>query len=355
MVYGKYEYMEVDIHQLIALPQVRKEKNAKIDELVQSISQNGLINPIDIVIMNMEQFKRHIDFINGLWHLTIDFKAYPSIENQYYVIVAGHTRYQAICQIEKEQNQNSKISVKIHQAKTSEDILSLQLDENIHKEPRIEERAIAIIEYYNLGLQTGKWSTKNDFIKENQHKFSRTILNDALAFSNNPPEIQSYILNGNAYYQVGVELGKIANLIIEHEKYQLDGNYTEEQLKRAIWYRYAIILSQIQKKKSVKKAIDYIQNYKRSLEDAFREKEELRQELLSWFQEGTDRQNLEYLKNQRQQMLTLKQELSSQQIHNMSEFLSLVTELTDVDTEMEQKVLQKISSSYQEFMVHQKH
>ena len=52
MVYGEYEYLNIDIDKLTVLPQVRKSRNTKIDELVDSIRTKGLINPIDIAILD---------------------------------------------------------------------------------------------------------------------------------------------------------------------------------------------------------------------------------------------------------------------------------------------------------------
>ena len=64
MIFGEYNYINVDVDKLVTLPQVRKIKNAKIEELVDSIRSNGLINPIDIVILDKESFINHINFIN---------------------------------------------------------------------------------------------------------------------------------------------------------------------------------------------------------------------------------------------------------------------------------------------------
>lgn len=350
MIYGEYEYINIDINKLVILPQVRKQKNTKIDELVESIKQNGLINPIDVAVMDSDHFQKHIDFINGLWKTNINYKIYPTINNLYYVIIAGHTRYQAICKIDKEQNSNSKICVKLHKAKSSEEILSLQLDENIHKGPRIEERAIAIIECYNFGLKSGKWENKEEFIKENKHKFSRDILNDALAFSNLPTKIQENILNGYTYYQAGVELGRISNLINNYIKAKLGDNYTPEEFTKSLQIEYAIILGHLIDKKSLKKAIDYLHTYKKTLEDFFKEKEELEQEMLLWFNDGINRQSEEFLQFQKQQFNILKQKLSNSNISNMSEFLILAAELTNVETDEEQNVLKKISSNYQKVL-----
>lgn len=67
MIYGQYEYMIIDPDKLVVLPQVRKIKNAKIDEIVDSIEDRGLINPLDVAKLSYEELKNHIKFLNQLW------------------------------------------------------------------------------------------------------------------------------------------------------------------------------------------------------------------------------------------------------------------------------------------------
>ena len=163
---------------------------------------------------------------------------------------------------------------------------------------------------------------------------------------------RSSIFKEHLYYQAGVELGKISKLINDYEKYQLGNNYTEQELNEAISIRYAIMLKEIQEKKGVKTAINCIRNYKKLFEDTlFKKKEERDQEMFAWFNEGCERQSIEYLQEQRKRLTILKQELSKDKINDMSELLTLITELTDVDTAEEQKVLRKISNDYQKYII----
>lgn len=346
MVYGQYEYINVDIDKLVILPQVRKGENAKIDELVDSIRTKGLINPIDIAIMDEESFKSHITFVNNLWKTKIDPNKYPKIDNLYYVIISGHTRYKAVCRIAKEDNMNYKICAKIHHAKTSEEILSIQLDENIHSEPRLEDRTIAIIECYSLGLQTGKWHNQKEFIEQNKNKFSSRILRDALSFSTLPIAIQTYILNGNMFYQAGVELGKMSSLILKYTKYSLGDEYTLQELETALNIGYALIIGRLQKTKSVKKALDVLHSYKKSLEDIFRSKEDVEQEMIDWFNNGISRQSEEYLRLIMAEYKKLKRELSIDKLEKLDAFFNLDTQLTGANNESDKHLLKSLSHIY---------
>ena len=117
MVFGEYQYLNVKITDLCELPQVRQKENVKLKELIDSIRDKGLINPLDIALMDEENFKKHIDFLNKLWQTNINYKSYPNINGTYYVIISGHTRLKAIKQIAKEDNKNYLVSVKVHPIK----------------------------------------------------------------------------------------------------------------------------------------------------------------------------------------------------------------------------------------------
>lgn len=213
MVYGQYEYIVIDPNKLVVLPQVRKIKNTKLEEIMDSIEDRGLINPIDVAKLNYEELKSHINFLTQLWKKNINIDNFKPIDGYYYVVIAGHTRLEAIKKIGKNKNAKIDVAVKVHDVKTSEEILAIQLDENLHSEPRLEERAIAIIETYHLGIINKKWCDKNEFIKQNQNKFSRRILNDALVFADLPLEVQEYVFSHNIPFSVGVELGRIYPII----------------------------------------------------------------------------------------------------------------------------------------------
>ena len=294
-IFGTYEYYNIEANKLVVLPQVRKIKNTKIDELIDSIQDKGLINQIDVARLTYDELQAHINFLNQLWRKDVSIDSFENIEGLYYVVIAGHSRLLAIQEIGKRENCQCMTNVKIHPAHSSEDILAIQLDENIHSEPRIEERAIAIIETYRLGLMNGKWNDKNEFIRLNQHKFSRRVLGDALAFSDLPIEVQEFIFKYNIPYAVGVELGRAYPLI---EKYEIDKLKDPEndeidanQLTECMSLHYGILTMKLQKAGSVKKALATLSAHCTHLNDHFRDKEVLQQEMLEWFMSGAIRQS----------------------------------------------------------------
>lgn len=294
-VFGSYEYYSIDANKLVVLPQVRKIKNTKIDELIDSIQDKGLINQIDVARLTYEQLQSHINFLNQLWKKDVHIEDFESIDGFYYVVIAGHSRLIAIQEIGRREECQCIVSVKIHQAHSSEDILAIQLDENIHSEPRIEERAIAIIETYRLGIMNGKWQDKAEFIRHNQHKFSRRVLGDALAFADSPIEVQKFIFSNNIPYAVGVELGRAQPLI---ERYEIDclndpnnEEINAERLAECMSMHYGILTMKLQKAGSVKKALAILAAHCTHLNDHFRDREEVQQEMFEWFMSGPYRQS----------------------------------------------------------------
>jgi len=287
MVFGQYEYAVISLEHLVALPQVRKIKNAKLEELAESINTQGLINPLDVAKMDYEELLKHIKFLNELWKKNIDISSFTSVAGYYYVIIAGHSRLEALKLNSKNNNREDQVAVKIHRVKTSEEILAIQLGENIYAEPRLEEKAIAIIETYRLGLINGKWKDRVEFIEQNCTKFSKRILNDALAFSDLPLKVQEYVFANNIFFATGVELGKLYPLIKRYEN-ELESN--AELLERNIRFHYAVLLMKLQKTDSVKKALSVLSSHRKSLIDFFRPKEEVQQELFDFWKEGANRQ-----------------------------------------------------------------
>lgn len=51
-VFGEYETVAVAVDDLIRLPQVRSGTNPDLPDLKESIKANGLLNPIDIAVMD---------------------------------------------------------------------------------------------------------------------------------------------------------------------------------------------------------------------------------------------------------------------------------------------------------------
>lgn len=327
LTFGKYEHVTLDAKQLVVLPQVRKIKNSKIDDLIDSIEDKGLINPIDVARLTYDELSNHISFINKLWKKDVKIDSFNKVGNYYYVVIAGHSRLYAIKTIGERQNCNCLVTVKIHPAHSSEDILAIQLDENIHSEPRIEERAIAIIETYRLGMLNGKWNNRSEFITKNQNKFSRRILSDAIDFSNLPVEIQEYVFSNNIPFTVGVELGRMYPLV---EKYENDLKIGQEPIDQNIKLHYASLLMKLQKK-SIKRSLEIIRGNIKMIDDHFREPEEVQQEMLDWFNSGPERQGNEYRKELMDAYNKAALALNTMPFEYFIQMLSLDTNLSGID------------------------
>lgn len=345
MIYGAYEFFTIEkekLDKLVILPQIRKTKNTKIEELTTSIKERGLINHPDLVKLNYEELKKHINFINQLWNKNVDINSFSTIDGYYYLVIAGHTRIEALKRIPNSNNEKDVVVLKIHQAKTSEEILAIQLDENIHKEVSIEERAIAIIGTYRLGIMNGKWNNKAEFIKENKNKFSSGILDDAVVFANLPLEIQEYVFSNNLPFSVGVELGRMYPLV---KKYESCFTESETLLEQNIKLYYAILITNLQKCKSVKQALEKISGKVKMLNNYFRPKDEVQQEMINLWNDGVQIQ--EELHNKQ---LIIEYKKTLQSIMPYEQYIMLCelnTNLTGIDHSLEKNSLNILFNQYQ--------
>lgn len=338
MIFGNYEYKRLELTDIVVLPQVRKTKNSKIEEMADSIEDKGLINPLDVARLTELQLLTHVRFLTQLWKKEINIESFQMIDGFYYVLIAGHTRLEALKKNAKKKKRKDQVTVKIHNVKTSEEILAIQLDENIHSEPKIEERAIAIIETYHIGILGQKWKNKEDFIKKNSHKFSRRVLNEALVFSNLSPEVQEYVFSHNVPFAIGVELGRIYPLVEAYEKDQDVLSYKEN-----VELHYAILLGKLQHSKSVKKGLSLISGYTKTLNDHFRKESDVQQEMIDWFLNGVDRQYDLRKKELLNEHSNLLREIKNRPFEYYMNLLVLDRNLTGVNHEDD---LQKIKKLY---------
>jgi hypothetical protein len=339
MVLGKYEYVSIDVDKIVVLPQVRKIKNSKIDEMADSIEDRGLINPLDGAKLGYEELKNHIDFLNQIWKKNINIDSFEMIDGYYYVLIAGHSRLEAIKYNAKKNNRKDEVYLKIHQVKLSEEILAIQLDENIHSEPRIEERAIAIIETYRSGIINNKWKDKFEFIKQNKNKFSRNILNEALVFADLPLKVQEYVFSNIIPYSVGVELGKMFPLI---EKYEADFEVSIEQLKKNIITHCNTLLNDLVLAESIKRALAILSGDMATMNDHFRPKEEVQQEMIALWNDGANRQGELHTKQLITENNRSRLRLYRLPFEKMAEIYTLDTNLTGIDHSEELESIRKV-------------
>jgi hypothetical protein len=213
--HGSFERIEIAASQLVKVDQIRGEKNVIATELKESIYNTGLINGIDVARMDHDALVEYIEFVNVTWNANSsieDFVLYQQSDSMYYLVIAGHSRHAAILDLEREGRllADWPLEVKVHTVSSPEDIIAIQLAENEHSQPPRERRATAIIETYEWGLHKGKWKTQAEFLKQEDHKVTKSFLSEALSYHNLPGDVRNYVLSGHLSYTAGVELGKAA-------------------------------------------------------------------------------------------------------------------------------------------------
>mgnify|MGYP006136690975 CR=1 FL=1 len=221
MIFGEHEQRAIAIKQLVVMPQVRIGMNPDLKDIKESLRANGLLNPIDVVVMDEFQLSEYIGFVNDLWGSEIsiaDFTDKQDDEGNFNLVIAGHTRTEAIRQLEEEDEfgRSYAVMAKIHKISDPAEIISLQLDENLHSKPAQERQAMAIVEAYEYGRRHERWSTPAEFARLNKGKFSRKVLSEALGFARLPDRARDFVFSGNLSYNAAVELGKSAETILDN-------------------------------------------------------------------------------------------------------------------------------------------
>jgi len=220
--YGRKENAPVLLRGLVMVSQQRGSNNPAYANIKESIKNGDLINPPDIALLQRDALDDYILFINKIWGAEHDIGDYePDEDGYYHLVIAGHTRVEAMIEIEDEKIYElielgydisdvvpPTVWSKIYRDKQPEDILALQMDENLHEKPSQERTAIAMVETYLYGLEVGKWRTKKEFIEANEGKFSQNTLNKALVFCELDQVTRDFVFTGAVAYGPIVELAK---------------------------------------------------------------------------------------------------------------------------------------------------
>jgi hypothetical protein len=243
-VHGRFDRVELFASEYVKMSQVRGEKNSASEELKDSIEGKYLLNSIDVAHLDELTLAEYIAFVNEIWgsNTTIEeFEDKRRPDGTYYLVIAGHSRHQAIIELEEEgRTPIIPLEAKVHHVSSPEQIIEIQLAENIHSQPPRERRAIAIVETYEWGVRSGKWKTQKEFLKHN-HNLGPSVLSDALAFSNIPPHIRNFVLHGNVAYNTGIELGKTAAVLRQYQLFKMKKK-SEAQLGRLQKEKFDILI-----------------------------------------------------------------------------------------------------------------
>lgn len=222
--HGHFETILLFSDEFIKLSQVRPGKNPVLEDLKNSIEKIGMLNAIDVAKMDTELLEEYIEFTNMVWgsERSVDGLRSLGVDGYYYPLVAGHSRHQAIEELEAEGRiEQRPIQTKVHPVSSIEDILDLQLGENLHSVPSMERRALAAVEHFTFGVMKGKWTDQDDYYAQHpdlQH--DKSLLEDGLVISQLPPNLQDYVFKKKVAFATGIELAKTSRVMrryIEHK------------------------------------------------------------------------------------------------------------------------------------------
>lgn len=235
---GEYETIWRDPDFYLALPQIRDTVNPILDELKDSIREGDLLHHIDVTILNEAALQEYIDFVNYTWKTNVKFadclsKQQP--DGLFYLVVAGHTRHQAVTELNLESDARYwyELPAKIHRVTDPSEIIDIQVKENLHTVPRKEQVAIAYVEQYLWGRQRGKWGSQAEYIRFKAGKVSSRQLSEALIFANLSDEIKQYVFAGELSYSVALDVGRMHETIAEHTLVKMGGSVDTPELVEA--------------------------------------------------------------------------------------------------------------------------
>lgn len=218
--HGHFETMLLYTDEFIKLSQVRPGKNPILEDLKNSVEKVGLLNAIDVARMDAELLEEYIEFTNMVWgsERSMDDIRPLGVDGFYYPLVAGHSRHQAVEELEEEGRLEQRpILTKVHPVNTIEDILDLQLGENLHSVPSMERRALAAVEHFTFGVMKGKWTDQDDYYAQHPDlEHDKSLLEDGLVISQLPPNLQDYVFKKKIAFATGIELAKTGRVMRRH-------------------------------------------------------------------------------------------------------------------------------------------
>ncbi len=217
--FGNQEILHLPLNSLIVLPQIRGGKNAIQDDLTESIDEEDLDNPINVARVTKHELQAYIDYTNRLWGGELSASQLSHLrqdDGKYNLVVAGHSRTSAVQTLAERhtartgQQTDWTIQSKLLKDTSVRGIVKKQLTENMHKGAPIEREAVAVVEFYALGLGT-EWHNLEEFQKAMKGQLKPSTIRAAVAFHSLPTQIRDKIEKKTLAYDSGVSLGKSAD------------------------------------------------------------------------------------------------------------------------------------------------
>lgn len=224
-VHGDFETVGLYSDEIVVLSQVRPGKNRALDDLKESILTSGLLNQLDVARVDRQLMEEYIAFTNRVWSSDRSIEEFDDLasDDYYYLLCAGHSRQQAIVELEEEGRLTEAYPIrsKLHAVVSIEDILRIQVEENTHTTPPIERQAMAVVEYYCWGLENGKWHDEDGFLRSEDGVEAKSgIVKDGLLFAKLPNDIRQFVFAKHIPYEAGVQLGQAGELYMRYLEFE---------------------------------------------------------------------------------------------------------------------------------------
>jgi hypothetical protein len=221
VVLGDHERISLPLGNFVRLAQVRGRPNKEQPRLVESIRARGLLNQINVIRMDTSTLEEYIELVNGIWHGDASLDQYEHqrhADGNFYVIFGGHSRIEAVNTLQEQNDTTNYVIVaNVHHADSLDEVMTLQVEDNIHSAPSKEEEAVMIVEMFEYGRREKWWNGKAGFRRtmdeKNGKKIGRRVLDDALDFAELPLEARQAVFSKIIPYSAGVQLGRDSETI----------------------------------------------------------------------------------------------------------------------------------------------
>lgn len=229
--FGSAKNHSLPLPSIISLSQTREDTNRSMAALQRSINEVGLIHKPTIALMSEDGLDQYIRVVNSLWGSEHRLEDMPAVPEQmiaalinkyppgdsfimdngryYLVVMAGHSRIQAIRNIVAKDEDIAYVACDLHFLHSPQEILEIQIAENIHSNVSEARELLAIVEIYYYGLENNLWSSPAEFARESRDKISYKRIKSAIAFSRLPGAYRDIFRGGLLSYTIGVELAML--------------------------------------------------------------------------------------------------------------------------------------------------
>lgn len=215
MAQYKADERYLDPRSINVLPQMRMTFE-KIDELADSIFRNGLIHPITVAELNLDETRKYVEIINRVHESHVLVDNLICLNGLYLILVSGERRLRAYGLLhERSIDGFSLIRSTVCPQMNLEDLIDLQGSENTNDPVKPEEEAIFYHRYYRFLRETKNSITVAEFARKVGR--SSQVVSTALRFAKLPRYIQDCVFNKTLQYGIACELARLQSAGIEDE------------------------------------------------------------------------------------------------------------------------------------------